>query len=191
MRLPAFVATILAAFVVGGCASTVSPLYNKTDAVSDPAIVGAWVSDEKDHPGTVHIEKTNDASYQVTLHDAKSGDDTEYEAHLVKLGGASFADLLVTNERHAGQDVDLPAGAVALHLIVKYQISGDDLAYSAIDVDALDKSAKQSGSPLQLRDTKQQGGDTVIVSTTKELRRYFSAHPADIFGEPSHLTRQH
>jgi hypothetical protein len=77
-----------------------------------------------------------------------------------------------------------------LHQIVKYQVTGDDLAVSAIDGDALDKSAKQPGFPLQLRDTKQSGGDTVILSTTEELRRYFSAHPADIFGEVDHFKRQ-
>ncbi|MFZ0641382.1 MAG: hypothetical protein WAN33_14035 [Candidatus Acidiferrales bacterium] len=189
MRLPALAATLLAAFFVGGCASAVSPLYLKTDAVTDPAIVGTWIGSDKDS-GTVRIEAMKEGSYQVTLHDAKSGDDAIYEAYLVKLGSASFADLLLTHYRHAGQHADLPTGVVALHQIVKYQVTGDDLAVSAIDGDALDKSAKQSGFSLQLRDTKQQGGDTVILSTTEELRRYFSAHPADIFGEVDHFKRQ-
>ncbi len=190
MRFPALVATVLTAFFVGGCASAVSPLYTKTDAVADPAIVGTWVGGDKDDQGTVRIEGMKDGSYQIDLHDAKSGDDTVYEAYLVKLGGVSFADLLLTDYRHAGQHADLPAGVVALHEIVKYQVTGDDLAVSAIDGDALDKSAKQPGFSLQLRDTKESGGSTVILSTTEELRRYFSAHPADIFGEADHFKRQ-
>jgi hypothetical protein len=190
MRLPALVATILATFFVGGCASAVSPLYNKTDAVTDPAAVGTWVGGDKGSQGTVQIEKAKDGSCQVTVHDRKSGNDTVYEAHLVKLGNSSFADLLLSDYRHAGQDVDLPAGAVALHLVVKYQVAGDDLSCSIITPDALKKSAKQPSFSLQFRDTEQ-NGDTVILSTTDELRRYFAAHPAGIFGEVDHLKRQH
>lgn len=190
MRLPSLAAMLLAAFFVGGCASAVSPLFNKTDAVSDPAIVGTWVGGDKDNQDTVQIERAKDGSYQVTVHDTKSGDDSVYEAHLVKLGDASFADLLLTNLRHAGQDVDLPWGAVALHQIVKYQVTANDLAVSLISDDALNNFAKQPGFPLQLGDTAQ-NGDTVILSPTDILRRYLSAHPADVFGDQEHFKRQH
>jgi hypothetical protein len=189
MRRPILIATLVAAFFVSGCASTISPLYTKTDAVTDPALVGTWVGSDKNDHGIVRIEKMKDAAYQVTVHDAKSGDDSVYQAYLVKLGSASFADLLLTNLRHAGQDVDLPWGAVALHQVVKYHVSGDDLGVSPISDDALDNSAKQPGFPLQFRETVQHG-DTVILSTTDELRRYLSAHPADIFGEQQHFKRE-
>lgn len=190
MRISPFVVAAISLTLFGGCASAVSPLYTSTDAVADPAIVGAWVSTEKDNPSTVRIEKEKGGSYQVAVHDPKSGDDSVYDAHLVKLGGASFADLLLTDYRHEGQNVDLPAGAVPLHEIVKYQIAGDDLAVASIDGDALDRAARQTGFSLQLRDTEKSGGSTVILSTTPELRRHFSAHPADIFGELEHLKRQ-
>jgi hypothetical protein len=180
----------MAVVLLGGCASAVSPLYTNTDAVIDPAIVGTWVNKEKDNQSTVRIEKTKDGSYQVTVHDQKSGDDSVYDAHLVRLDHVSFADLLLTKYRHTGQDMDLPAGAVPLHEIVKYQITGNELSVSSIDGDALDKAARQAGFSLQLRDTEKTGGSTVILSTTPELRRYFSAHPADIFGTAEHLTRR-
>lgn len=190
MRLPALAATVLCALFVTGCAAAVSPLYTNIDNVTNSAIVGIWVSSDKNDQSIVHIEETKDGSYQVTLHDQKSGDDAVYDAHLVKLGGVSYADLLLTNYRHDGKDADLPAGAVPLHEIVKYQIAGNELSVSSIDGDALDKAAKQAGFPLQLRDTEKSGGSTVILSTTPELRQYFSAHPADIFGAADHLTRQ-
>lgn len=203
MRLPALAATLLAALFVGGCASTVSPLYTKADAVNDPTIVGTWVSTAGDNQSTVHvdqgtvvhIEDSKNGSYELTVH-TKSEDDTTYEAHLVKLGSASFADLLLTGYRHAGQDIDIPGGAVPLHQIVKYQIVGDDISVSLIDGDALGKSAKQPGFPLQFRGTKEGagsevGGDTVILTDTDQLRLYFSAHPTEIFGEAAHLKRQH
>ena len=40
MRFPSLAASLLATFIIAGCASTVSPLYIKTDAVTDPAIIG-------------------------------------------------------------------------------------------------------------------------------------------------------
>lgn len=190
MRLPALVASLLAVFFVGGCASAVSPLYLKTDAVADPAVIGTWIGAGNNEHAIVHIEQMKNGSYQITVHDTESGDDSIYDANLVKLGGASFADLLLTSFRHAGQNVDLPGGVVALHQIVKYQITGDGLSFSVIDGNALDKSAKQPGFSLQLRNTEGTGGDTIILSTTDELRRYFSAHPSDIFEKPTVLHRQ-
>jgi hypothetical protein len=191
MRLSTLVAVVLGTSLVAGCASTVSPLYTKSDVVTDPTLVGTWVSNDPNNQSTVRIEKEKEGSYQVSVHDPKSGDDSIYDAHLVKLGAVSFADLLLTNYRHDGKNVDLPAGAVPLHEIVKYQIAGNDLSVSSIDGDALDKAAKQAGFSLQLRDTATSNGSTVILSTTPELRRHFSAHPAQIFGEVDHLTRQH
>ena len=191
MRFSVLVAVVLGTFLFAGCASTVSPLYTATDNVADPAVVGTWVSEDKDNQSTASIEKEKDGSYQIAVHDQKPGDDSVYEAHLVRLGGVSFADLLLTGYRHEGENVDLPAGAVSLHEIVKYQIAGNELSVSSIDGDALEKAAKQAGFSLQLRDTATtNGGSTVILPTTPELRRYFSAHPADIFGEVDHLTRQ-
>jgi hypothetical protein len=190
MRLPALVATLLATLSIAGCASTVSPLYVKTDAVTDPAIVGTWTGSDKNGSGTVGIEAEKDGSYQVSIHDDNSGDDAVYDAHLVKLGSTSFADLILARFHHAGKDVDLPWGAVALHEIVKYQLSGDDLGVSVIEDDLLTKSVKQPGFPLRVRDTAK-NGDTVILSSTAELRRYLAAHPADIFGESEHFKRQH
>lgn len=181
---------LLAPCIAGGCASSVSPLYLSPGTVTDPSVVGNWIGGEPDDQDTVHIEQTKNASYKVTVHDAKSGDDSVYDAYLVKLGGASFADLLLTSFRHAGQNVDLPAGAVALHEIIKYRLAGDDLSVSSIDGDALEKSAKRPGFSLELRDTQKSGGSTVILSTTAELRRYLAAHPADIFGSAEHLKRQ-
>lgn len=191
MRFPALAASLLATLFIAGCASTVSPLYTKTDSVTDPAIVGTWISSDKDaSSGTVRIEAAKDGSYQIRVHDDKSGDDLAYDARLIKLGSTSFADLLLTGLHLDGKDVDLPWGAVPLHQIVKYQVVADDLSVSTIDDGALEKSAKQSGFPLRFQDTTQNGA-RVILSPTGDLRSYFSAHPADIFGDPSHFQRQH
>ncbi|HEV2305455.1 MAG TPA: hypothetical protein VGR93_08050 [Candidatus Acidoferrales bacterium] len=191
MRFSVFAIAALGLCFASGCASTVSPLYTKVDAVTDPALVGTWITQKQDEgQNIVHIAPVKDGSYQVTVHDTKSGDDAIYQAHLVGLNGESFADLLLMDYRHEGQSLDLPWGAVALHQIVKYSVAGDDLACSTIDDDALRKSAKQPGFPLQFRDTSGTGGDTVIVSTTDELRHYLSSHPAAIFGNAEHLKRQ-
>lgn len=195
MRFSGLVVAALAACFVAGCASSVSPLYTTSDAVSDPAVVGTWLGGDKNDQSTVRIAANRNGSYEVTVHDLKSGDDSIYSAHLVNLGGKSFADLLLTDYRRAGQSADLPFGAVALHEIVQYQLKGEDLSVSAIDADALGKASEQPGFPLQIRATRENAGsetngDTIILSNTGDLRRYFSAHPSDIFGKPTVLHRQ-
>ena len=190
MRFSALFVAALAVYLVSGCASSVSPLYLKTDAVADPAIVGTWVGADIDTSGTFRVEAMKGGSYQVSTHYNESRDEVVYEARLVKLGSASFADLIVTKLRHNGQDLDLPWGAVPLHEIVKYQVTGDDLAVFLISDDALSHSALLPGFPLRFQDTEQDD-NRVIISITDELRRYFSTHPAGIFSDPGHFKRQH
>ena len=191
MRLPIRAAVAICALVLGGCASSVSPIYTKSDSAEEPGVVGNWSSEKSDELENVRVEKDKGAIYKVTLHDKKSGTDSVYETHFLKIQNASFADLLITDYRHGADSIDLPFGAEPLHQIVKYQLAGDDLTIWAIDSDAFDKASKQPGFTLQFRLNKEDNGDTIIISSTQEIRTYLAAHPLDIFGEATHLKRQH
>lgn len=191
MRRPCFVAIALCVFALGGCASSIAPIYTKADSVDEPALVGNWSSEKSDELNKVRVEKDKDGAYKVTIHDQKSGTDSVYETHLLKLQDATFADLLISDYRRGDDQIDLPFGAEPLHQIVKYRVSGDDLTIWAIDGDAFEKASKQPNFTLQFRTTKPDSGDTVIISPSDVIRAYLSSHPSDLFGDPTPLKRQH
>jgi len=186
-----FVAILLSVSALAGCASSIAPIYTKADAVDEPALVGNWSSEKSDELDKVRIGKDKDGLYKVTIHDQKSGTDSVYDTHLLKLQDASFADLLISDYRHGDAQIDLPFGAEPLHQIVKYRLSGDHLNIWAIDGDAFEKASKQPGFTLQFRTTKQDSGDTIIISPTDAIRAYLSSHPSDLFGDATLLKRQH
>ena len=191
MRRLCFAAIALCVFALGGCASSIAPIYTKADSIDEPALVGNWSSEKLDELDKVRVEKDKDGAYKVTIHDQKSGTDSVYETHLLKLQDASFADLLISDYRHGNDQIELPFGAEPLHQIVKYRVNGDDLTIWAIDGDAFEKASKQPGFTLQFRTNKSEGGDTIITSPTDAIRTYLSSHPSDLFGDPTPLKRQH
>lgn len=193
MRTPCCIAIALCALAAGGCASSVAPIYTASDSVEEPGLVGNWSSEKPNELDKIRIEKDKGSKYKVTIHDQKSGNDSVYETHLLKLQNANFADLLISDYRHGEDQIDLPFGAEPLHQIVKYQLKGDDLTIWAIDGDAFDKASKKPGFSIQFGRNKRDGdgGDPIIVSPTEVIRAYLSAHPSDIFGEPARLKRQH
>lgn len=183
-------APLLLSIVIAGCASSVSPLYTKADAADEPGLVGTWTSDKSDSLDSIRIEKSKDGAYEAILRDAKGGAEATYEMHLIKLGENSFADLMLSNYTHGNDSVDLPMGAVALHQIAKYKLTGDELSAAFVDGDAFDKASKKDGFTIQFRSTKSDGGDIVITSSTEQIRAYLAAHPSDIFGDPDVLKRK-
>lgn len=179
----------LCAVFVSGCASSISPVYTKSDSFDEPGLAGTWASIKPDDHDQVRIEKRN-GRYTITLTDAKENTESDYETHLFNLKGTTFADLLIVQVRRGSEELELPTGAVALHQIVKYKLDGDDLFISAIDGDAFEKASKTPGFGLEFRSTKYEGGDAVITSPTEKIREYLAAHPSDIFGEMDHLKRK-
>ncbi|HET9402038.1 MAG TPA: hypothetical protein VFO34_13915 [Candidatus Acidoferrales bacterium] len=188
MRI-SMVAPLALSLFLAGCASSVAPLYTKSDAADEPGLVGAWTSDKSDALDSIRIEKSKDG-YEAILRDAKGGAEATYEMHLIKLGDNSFADLLLSNYTHGNDSVDLPMGAVALHQIAKYKLAGDELSVAFVDGDAFDKASKKDGFTIQFRSTKNEGGDVVIISPTEQIRAYLASHPADVFGDPDVLKRK-
>lgn len=183
-------ALLLLSLLISGCASSVAPLYMKSDSADEPGLIGTWTSDKSDALDSVRIEKSKDGAYEAILRDAKGGAEATYEMHLIKLGDNSFADLMLSNYTHGNDSVDLPMGAVALHQLAKYKLTGDELSVAFVDGDAFDSASKKDGFTIQFRSTKSDGGDIVIISTTEQIRAYLASHPADLFGDPDIFKRK-
>src|SRR6266436_7895790 len=76
---------------LGGCVPSLHPLYTDNDVVFDAALLGQWVSTERDSKETLTFTKGDKNAYKlVQIDDSSKG---VYIAHLIKLDGTLFLDV--------------------------------------------------------------------------------------------------
>jgi hypothetical protein len=180
-------ARLLAVFIVFclplcACPSySLHPLYTDEDAVVEPALEGTWSMDSDDDTDLV-FEKSGDNEYSLSISCPDQKVLQNYKVHLVRLQGQMFMDLIFEDQTVEGTKVEEPVGAFHAHMILKVNISGDDLAYAAIR-----KSSDPGGTPLDY-----DGGDggVLVTAQTDALRDYISAHAEDGFSDYEHLQRK-
>lgn len=196
---------VLAAFAslfLAGCPTTnLYPLYNAKDSDTEPALVGSWVNkDETTAQGNAKIEKDtgNNNSYTMTITDPVEGATDIYDMHLVRLGGNLFADLMFDNRRRTDakdgtksstDTEDMPMGMMPLHMVMKMEVKGDDLAMYTMEDDPL-KKKNATAAPL-LAYLDMDGNGILVTAGTEALRKYVAAHAVDGFSDASHLQRVH
>ena len=185
---------IVASIFLAGCpVSDLHPLYNSSDNVVEPLLVGKWLPADSDpnDKGYISFEKASSGGYTMVVADPDSGYTDEYEAHLVRLGGNLFADLRFSTRTHAGKNADMPIGVIATHLVVKLTVTKDDLGWATMDDDALknvlknDAASEKSGAGNMAYDSD----DSLVMADTETLRRYVTAHGTDGFSEGDHWRR--
>ena len=171
-----------------GCPSySVHPLYTDQDAVVEPTLEGTW-SPGPDDKEELSFQKSGDHDYSLAIFCPGTKVRQNYEVHLVRLGGELFMDLIFEDQTVNGAKVDDPFGVVHAHVLAKVRISGDDLAYATLDVDAIRKQSVSGGTPLDYQVAN--GSPLLVTVQTDALRRYISAHAEDVFSDFEHLKRK-
>jgi hypothetical protein len=186
-------ARLLAVFIVlciplCACPSySVHPLYTDEDAVVEPALEGTWTPGPNDKE-ELSFQKSGDNEYSLGICNPDTQVRQNYEVHLVRLGGQLFMDLTFKDQTVNCADVEVPFGIVPAHVIVKANISGDDLAYAALEDDAIRKPIIPGSTPLHY--AQMPDGPLLVTAQTGALRDYISAHPEDGFSDFEHLKRK-
>jgi hypothetical protein len=180
---------VLSVFLAGCPVSDLHPLYNDGDNVSEPDLVGKWVSPDSSNNGSLSFEKSAGSAYSMIVNDPDQGVTDTYEVHLVRLGGNLFGDIRFSKRVRAGNNSDMPVGMISGHLIVKLVIKNDDLAVSTMEDDLLEKNSATDKPSLAYQDHDPDG--VLVTSDTEALRRYVTAHGTDGFSEPDHWNRAH
>jgi hypothetical protein len=188
LRLLLFLVSILACLPLLGCPSySVHPLYSDQDAVVEPALEGTWVSPDSSDKGEMTFKKVGDHEYSMTACDPDLKVSQTYKVHLVHLEGQLFMDLVFDEQTLNGASLNDPIGVLAMHVILKTKISGDDLAWAALEDDAIRKQNPTAGAPL---DYQISDGGLLVTAPTDALRRYVSAHTDDVFSDFDHFKRK-
>lgn len=176
----------LVCLIFSGCpAYSVHPLFTDQDAVVEPNLEGTWVGDSDDK-SELHFKQSAAHQYSLVVSDPNSRSEQNYQVTLVRLGDQLFMDLVFTDQTVNGTKIDDLLGALSCHVIAKVTISGNDLAYSTLEDQPIEKQNPR-GARLAHVTTE---GPLLVTADTEALRRYVSAHAGDGFSDWKHLTRK-
>jgi hypothetical protein len=194
MKKPIFGLAILASFFLAGCpVSDLHPLYNSSDNVAEPLLVGTWIPPDSNDKGGISFEKASGSGYTMTVDDPDSGYSDRFDVQLVRLGGNLFADLHFSSRAHGAANVDMPFGVIATHMVVKLTVTKDDLGFATMEDDSLKnvmKTDAPAGKPA-VGNLAYDSDDSLVLADTETLRRYVTAHATDGFSPGDHLKRAH
>jgi len=171
---------------LGGCpAYSLNPLYTSQDAVVEPALAGKWISLDADDKEEIVIQKSGDHEYKLSSFDPNTKITSDYDIDLVRLGGKLFMNLQYNGGTLDGATVDEPMGILPMHMIMKVEVSGDDLAFATMEDDAI----KKQGAKYLKYEMFDQESVVLVTAETIDLRKYVAAHTEDGFSQYGHLRR--
>ena len=175
---------LLAAFMVAcqGClVVALHPVYDPDSIAFEPALLGAWTSDEDKL--TVTFDRAEWHSYHVVLDD--SGKITRLSARLTRL-----ADDVLLLDLTPLDGTDVPELTLPVHMIFRVTVSADTLTIATLNYDRFYGMAKTGPSGLGLTIDGRQ--NAVITAATPELRDWLAAHANDegVFAAPTTLKRR-
>jgi len=192
--------------VLSGCKAVYSahPLHTSDDLVEEPGLVGQWKS-ISDGDALLCIQKGDGNFYKMVVSvsdskdndESKSGADSEpnkpktllesYKVTLVRLEDQLFADMVANGQSVDGTEVDPPAGALHHYVLIKVQLTGDDLSYSLLEPSAVREANEEGYAPLNYLEID----DDILVTASTEELRWAASHFGDRLFKDSemHYTR--
>ena len=85
----------------------------------------------------------------------------------------------------------MPIGMIAAHMVVKLNVTKDDLNWATMEDDALKNVSKTDASAEKpaVGKLEYDSDDALVLADTETLRRYVTAHATDGFSEGDHWHR--
>lgn len=180
---------IVASIFLAGCpVSDLHPLYNDSENVVEPLLVGKWLPPDANDKGFIAFEKASGSGYTMILDDPDSGFRDRYDCRLVRLGGNLFADLHFSNRSHGDANVDMPFSMISAHMVIKLTATKDELGWAAMEDDGFKKKDAVAENDT-LGNLAYDADNSLVLADTETLRRYVAAHPVDGFSDGEKLKR--
>jgi len=189
MRMAKCLAAMAMAACVLSCVWSLQPLFEKSDLVFEPGLVGIWKT--TDNADTWTFERTkNSNEYVLVYHQAEfepnspflgqksvAGDTVRFEARLGGLGGHLFLDLIPEKDGNPQVHNDLfNWHLIRAHTICRVWLEKNELRLGWLDEDWLEK-ALQSG---EVKIAYAQAEDGIVVTApTKELQQLVLKYAED------------
>ncbi len=171
-RIKSLIIFPLVLFCSGCVVSSISPLFTAKDLISDPALVGSWLSIEQGNPEEIaNIKEESTNHYALALKDASQED--LFDLYVVQLGQARFLDLF-PKEKQPGEFSKMERAP--LHFFYRYEIVENKLRLFMIDPDWLETKVEEEKINLNYSRIGKKsdwfGQEMILTSSTEELRQF-------------------
>lgn len=181
---------IALAALVAACVPSVNPFYSDKNLITDARLIGTWLEDSsKSQPEswTFAVADTNAYAATLTDDDGKVG---KFDAHLFKLGAATFIDLTPANCDYATNQASLVGVAmIPGHLLVRVQFDEKKLSVVICNPDWLKKFLEKNPSAIAhyLKDD-----EIILTAETGALQKFVLKHLGkdELFGDEKDYKKQ-
>jgi hypothetical protein len=141
--------------------------FGEEKRLFDEAILGRWVKPGQNE--TYDVEKGQNSSYKVTVHDLEANTEDEFDAALARFDDVYYLDLSGRGLWDK-EDIENDPWLAMTHLLVRLEMGQETLRFRIVDPDKLMHFVKKG----QLEGVGMNVGfdATLIVSTTEELQTF-------------------
>lgn len=168
---------LLTALLFAGCwQKSVNPFYTAKDLVSEPKLGGTWTERKANADEKKMVWTFNDATplrFDLTIRD----DDEKhtYEAHVLRLDGARYLDLLAARPREVS--------TLPVHHLFKLEEVGETLKIAPLNIEWVQEWLRKNPTALahaaivdpEHRDDREQD-ELVLTADTKALQSFLRTH---------------
>lgn len=168
---------LLTALLLAGCwQKSVNPFYTAKDLVAEPKLSGTWKEQKQNAHENKMIWTFNDATslrHDLTIRDDK--DKHTYDAHVFRLDGARYLDLLPSRPREVSQ--------MPVHHLFKLEEVGETLKIAPLNIEWVQTWLRKNPGALahtavvdpENRDDREQD-ELVLTADTKALQSFLRKH---------------
>lgn len=175
------VAILFISLLASGCEDggspfvlSIHPLYTKLDLDFEPALLGNWVDDQGD--ASFIFEKSAELEYKLTVieRDGQQESNAEFEAHLVRLGGADFLDIYPKSLE--GGSEFYRAHLIPAHTIARLTVETDKVSLAFLSADWLKKRIEDKSVDAAHESA---AGTLILTCATDDLRHLVDLYAND------------
>lgn len=160
---------VFAVVVLGGCVSSLHPVYRDEDLTFDPAILGVWQQEKS--AATWEFAKLGEQEYRLTYAD-KDGRTGRFSAHLAEIEGMRFLDLLPE-----AKDVEANAfykfHLLPIHTIYQVKQTTPGLELVSLDLNWLNEYLAQHPEAIEHVTLD---GRNVLTAPTEAVQKFVLEH---------------
>jgi len=165
---------------------SLQPFYTKVDLEADPGLTGTWRDKEGDVSFTFEAGTEKEYKLVVKETDGERETSSEFEAHLMRLGGSWFIDFFPKN--NSGEDEFYRVHFVRGHSIARVELGQDSMQLAFLSASWLNARIDEKSI-----DTPHEKADEslLLTGTTEEVQElaYFYANDEKAFADPLSLER--
>lgn len=165
---------------------SIHPVYTKVDLDFDPVLLGSWVDDQDDV--SFIFQKGTELEYKLTVieRDGQQESKAEFEAHLVRLGGADFLDIYPKSLE--GGSEFYRAHLIPAHTIARLTIEPDKVSLAFLSADWLKKRIEDKSVDAAHESV---AGTMILTCATDDLQHLVDLYANDraAFPDPLDLQR--